>query len=63
MGLANVAGVFLVTLLGCVVARYIASQYIPFRDFSATSVSIGSLLEWKIPLFHKEIFLVDQLPI
>ena len=30
------------------------------RFFSATSASSGSLIEWKIALFHKKISLADQ---
>ena len=33
---------------------------IPFKNFSATSASNGSLIEWKIALFHKKNFLADQ---
>ena len=33
---------------------------IPFKNFSATSASNGGLIEWKIALFHKKIFLADQ---
>ena len=33
---------------------------IPFKNFSATSASNGRLLEWKIALFHKILFLADQ---
>ena len=35
-------------------------QYIPFKIFSATSASNGSLIKWKIALFHKKNILADR---
>ena len=40
---------------------YQITYYITFNNFLATSASNSSLLEWKIALFHKKLFLVDQL--
>ena len=39
------------------------NHQIPFKNFSATSASNGSLLEWKITLFHNKTFLVGQFPL
>ena len=43
--------------------RSVLLQQIPFKNFSATSASNESLIVWKIALFQKKIFLVDQRPL
>ena len=39
-------------------AHYSCSSYITFKNCLATSASNGSLIEWKMAIFHKEHFFI-----